>query len=167
MSGPAVEHIASALLYEGYLLYPYRRSAVKNRQRFNFGVLYPEAHARGADGSDASEMRTECLLRVEADARLDINVRFLHPFVRAPERPGEADFLFETPPPLQERLGFGLILPELGIGDPVLDRLQLIGWTCGLKDSLEGRTRDGTAPDNGGRAHRGRVPQGLLFRTVR
>lgn len=34
-----VDQIATAVLYEGYLLYPYRASAVKNRQRFNFGVL--------------------------------------------------------------------------------------------------------------------------------
>ena len=46
MSATSVERIASALLYEGYLLYPYRRSAVKNRQRFNFGVIYPEAYSR-------------------------------------------------------------------------------------------------------------------------
>ena len=50
MSATSVERIASALLYEGYMLYPYRRSAVKNRQRFNFGVIYPEAHSPGAAG---------------------------------------------------------------------------------------------------------------------
>ena len=32
-----VERVANAVLYEGYMLYPYRRSAVKNQQRFNFG----------------------------------------------------------------------------------------------------------------------------------
>ncbi len=88
MSGAAVEQVASALLYEGYLLYPYRRSAVKNRQRFNFGVIYPEAHAR-AEAGDAGEMRTECLIQGDADARLDVSVRFLHLFVRTPEQPGE------------------------------------------------------------------------------
>ena len=36
-----VDLIARTVLYEGYLLYPYRPSAVKNRQRFTFGVLYP------------------------------------------------------------------------------------------------------------------------------
>ena len=69
----AVEKIANAVLYEGYLLYPYRRSAVKNRQRFNFGVLYPP---KFCDGSDTFEMRTECL--VEGDKpSLDIKTRFL------------------------------------------------------------------------------------------
>jgi len=36
-----VERIAEAVLYEGYMLYPYRPSSVKNQQRWNFGVLYP------------------------------------------------------------------------------------------------------------------------------
>ena len=38
-----VEQIAKAVLYEGYMLYPYRPSSVKNRQRWNFGVVYPQA----------------------------------------------------------------------------------------------------------------------------
>lgn len=92
MSAPPVEQVASALLYEGYLLYPYRRSAVKNRQRFNFGVIYPEAHARAEGGGDACEMRTECLVQGDADARLDVSVRFLHLFARPPERPGEPEW---------------------------------------------------------------------------
>lgn len=37
--------IAQAVLYEGYLLYPYRLSSVKNRKRFTFGVLYPPSYA--------------------------------------------------------------------------------------------------------------------------
>ena len=52
MSLDRVEKIASALLYEGYLLYPYRPSAVKNRQRFNFGVLYPREYCEHQQGSD-------------------------------------------------------------------------------------------------------------------
>ena len=44
VSLPLVEKIANAVLYEGYLLYPYRSSAVKNRQRWNFGVVYPSAY---------------------------------------------------------------------------------------------------------------------------
>ena len=45
-----VEKIADAVLYEGYLLYPYRQSAVKNRQRFNFGVLYPREYCEAQAG---------------------------------------------------------------------------------------------------------------------
>ena len=42
MNTKSVDAIANAVLYEGYMLYPYRPSSVKNRQRFNFGVLYPQ-----------------------------------------------------------------------------------------------------------------------------
>ena len=41
MNLAAVEKIAHAVLYEGYLLYPYRRSSVKNQMRWTFGTLYP------------------------------------------------------------------------------------------------------------------------------
>jgi hypothetical protein len=74
-----VERIADALLYEGYLLYPYRRSAVKNRQRFNFGVLYPEEHvaAGGSDTADRCFMQIECLVLGAAATTLSLKVRFL------------------------------------------------------------------------------------------
>ncbi|MBV8267704.1 MAG: hypothetical protein JO252_15370, partial [Planctomycetaceae bacterium] len=39
-----VKKIADAVLYEGHLLYPYRLSALKNRQRWTFGRLFPRAH---------------------------------------------------------------------------------------------------------------------------
>ena len=52
MSREDVAAVARTLLYEGYLLYPYRPSSVKNRQRFNFGVIYPERYSRGQDAVD-------------------------------------------------------------------------------------------------------------------
>jgi hypothetical protein len=66
-----VDRIAAALLYEGYMLYPYRPSAVKNRQRFNFGIVEPA-------GDDACYMQTECLLRGAAATKLTMTARFLH-----------------------------------------------------------------------------------------
>ena len=42
MNFATVEKIANAVLYEGYILYPYRPSSTKNRQRWNFGTLYPQ-----------------------------------------------------------------------------------------------------------------------------
>ncbi|HVF92052.1 MAG TPA: hypothetical protein VNH22_18455 [Blastocatellia bacterium] len=75
-----VEKIASAVLYEGYILYPYRASAVKNRQRWNFGALYPRAFslAQGLPGVDACAMQTECLALASPGAAVDVRVRFLH-----------------------------------------------------------------------------------------
>ncbi len=77
MNPEGIEKIANAVFYEGYLLYPYRSSAVKNRQRFNFGVLYPRDHCAKNPGSDAWEMQTECLVRRSVDTTVEIKTRFL------------------------------------------------------------------------------------------
>lgn len=77
MNGDIVEKIANAVLYEGYMLYPYRPSAVKNRQRFNFGVLYPREHCDLQAGSDNWEMQTECLVLGNSATPLEVKVRFL------------------------------------------------------------------------------------------
>ena len=47
MTFEAVQRIADAVLYEGYLLYPYRAGSSKNRVRFQFGVVMPRAFALG------------------------------------------------------------------------------------------------------------------------
>lgn len=73
-----VERIADAVLYEGYILYPYRPSAVKNQQRFNFGVLCPDSYALAHQVSESSLMRTECLIEVDSSSALDVKIRFLH-----------------------------------------------------------------------------------------
>src|SRR5262249_5217060 len=76
MKPDLVKRIADAVLYEGYILYPYRPS-VKNRQRWTFGGLYPEAFCRAQNGADASSNQTECLVR-GSRAILKVIVRFLH-----------------------------------------------------------------------------------------
>jgi hypothetical protein len=73
----AVDQIAKAVLYEGYMLYPYRPSAVKNQQRWNFGVLYPQAYSAAQQGADACLSQTECLVRGSVLPSIDIRVRFL------------------------------------------------------------------------------------------
>ncbi|MEW2625987.1 hypothetical protein [Streptomyces sp. NPDC048106] len=78
--------VADAVLYEGYLLYPYRRSSAKNRVRWQFGVLLPREWVErygpvtpGVSGSaDSWYQRTECLVRVlRDDAVLRLRVRYL------------------------------------------------------------------------------------------
>jgi hypothetical protein len=76
MNFGAAEPIARAVLYEGYILYPYRPSAIKNRQRWTFGGIFPRGFADHA-GSDPWTMQTQCLVR-GLDPVLDIKVRFLH-----------------------------------------------------------------------------------------
>ena len=46
--------IADAVLYEGYLLYPYRASSRKNQTRWQFGVLGPPGAADAGIGEDDS-----------------------------------------------------------------------------------------------------------------
>ncbi|MEV7976997.1 hypothetical protein [Streptomyces sp. NPDC086519] len=80
--------VADAVLYEGYLLYPYRRSSPKNRARWQFGVLFPRDWVEadgpvrpGVSGSaDSWYQQTECLVRVgrpDAAVRLRVRVRYL------------------------------------------------------------------------------------------
>ena len=88
MNQALVDQIASAVLYEGYLLYPYRPS-VKNRQRWTFGGLYPRSysdqpgrhrplgHADGMPGLDGTKQLGSSRVRV----------RFLH-LQRPPDRAG-------------------------------------------------------------------------------
>ncbi len=77
-----VEKIANAVLYEGYILYPYRPSAIKNQQRWNFGAVYPEKFSEMQNGTDACLMRTECLISGDDGATLDVKIRFLQMVTR-------------------------------------------------------------------------------------
>ena len=69
--------VADAILYEGYLLYPYRKSAQKNQSRFQFGVLMPPAYG-AVDPYEPSASQAECLLECDNDTRIWILARFLH-----------------------------------------------------------------------------------------
>lgn len=73
-----VNQIAKAVLYEGYMLYPYRPSSVKNRQRWNFGVLYPQVYNEAQGGEETCSMQTECLVSGNAGTGLEMKLRFLH-----------------------------------------------------------------------------------------
>jgi hydrogenase maturation protease len=72
-----VRRIADAVLYEGYVLWPYRRSAMKNQQRWTFGGVFPEAYSAQRK-DDPAEMRSECLLEGDAVSSIEASVRFLH-----------------------------------------------------------------------------------------
>jgi hypothetical protein len=72
----AARAVADAVLYEGYVLYPYRASARKNQMRWQFGVVVPRAVA-AADSSERFAVRTECLVRAGGEPRLTVRVRCL------------------------------------------------------------------------------------------
>jgi hypothetical protein len=77
--------VAESVLYEGYLLYPYRRSSPKNHVRWQFGVVAPAswvevnvpADSSVAGSVEAACQQTECLLEAPDDAVVHVRVRFL------------------------------------------------------------------------------------------
>lgn len=74
-----VAAVADAVLFEGYLLYPYRASAQKNRLRWQFGVLTP-----AADLCEPDRSRTECLLEPGHATTVRLRLRFLRLQARQP-----------------------------------------------------------------------------------
>jgi len=82
--------VADAVLFEGYLLYPYRASAQKNRVRWQWGVLTP-----AGDTSEPTRNRTECLIEpvatpdmtTDTTAQLRVRLRFLRLQARQPCTP--------------------------------------------------------------------------------
>ena len=115
--------VADAVLYEGYLLYPYRTSSEKNRVRWQFGVLAPRdwIEARGparesvAGSADTWRQRTECLLEARASARLRVRLRFLqlqHRSVRRRGADGEFVEVGELEVDGQRHLTFDEAVPQ-------------------------------------------------------
>ena len=76
MSLELARRVADAVLYEGYVLYPYRASSQKNRIRWQFGVLVPRSRGDAGD-SEPWLNQTECLLEPGDDPMLQIGLRFL------------------------------------------------------------------------------------------
>ena len=77
MNRALIDKLARALLYEGYVLYPYRPS-VKNTQRWTFGGIYPKAWSEAQNGTDAFVMQTQCLIEAGAASKVAVTIRFLH-----------------------------------------------------------------------------------------
>ncbi|MDT5145477.1 MAG: hypothetical protein QOC58_122 [Mycobacterium sp.] len=75
--------VADAVLYEGYLLYPYRGTSSKNQSRWQFGVLGPPGAAAAGLGEDDS-MAAEFL--VDGAGTMTLVVRFLQLQHRRTER---------------------------------------------------------------------------------
>lgn len=92
MNFAAADEVAKAVLYEGYVLYPYRPSAIKNRQRWTFGGVYPAA----CPTAGASRMESQCLVEGNGDTGIEVRVRFLHPLAR---QVGELTAPLEMLPP--------------------------------------------------------------------
>jgi hypothetical protein len=139
--------VADAVLYEGYLLYPYRTSSEKNRVRWQFGVLAPRRwiEARGparesvAGSADTWRQRTECLLEGRSSARLRVRLRFLqlqHRSVRRRGADGELVEVGELDVNGQRHLTFDEAVPqECDLAVPLDD----LGNDLGKLNDLDGR----------------------------
>ncbi|KOG31573.1 hypothetical protein [Streptomyces resistomycificus] len=108
--------VADAVLFEGYVLYPYRASAAKNRLRWQFGVLVPPGW--GAECEEHDFQHTECLMEPKEGATLSVEVRFLHARRRTVQR-ARADGGFDT-------------VAELRLDDRVL-----VPWDEGGEERVE------------------------------
>ncbi len=75
--------VADAVLYEGYLLYPYRASSRKNQTRWQFGVLGPPGAAEAGIGEDDT---LSAQFLVDGADGIKLVVRFLQLQHRAAER---------------------------------------------------------------------------------
>lgn len=97
MTAPAADPIAGAraiadtVLFEGYMLYPYRANDAKNRVRWQFGVLAPPAFV-ATEPSERAQLQTDCLLEGH-DVAVTVRIRFLQVQRRAVQQHTCADFV--------------------------------------------------------------------------
>jgi hypothetical protein len=77
VSQSTLDRLVAATLYEGYILYPYRPSSVKNQVRWTFGGVHPRAWSEASGGTDPWTTQTECLLRATDATAVSVRVRFL------------------------------------------------------------------------------------------
>jgi hypothetical protein len=91
--------VADAVLYEGYVLYPYRASSRKNQLRWQFGVLVPKDFSV-ADGNERWSIHTESLVDPGALCSLFVRIRCLQVRHRALEARSDEDGGFVVTPSL-------------------------------------------------------------------
>ena len=72
------ESIARAVLYEGYMLYPYRASAIKNRQRCTFGTLFPAQHPDVLRGAESCRHQMQCLVNAAPSSMITLACAFFN-----------------------------------------------------------------------------------------
>lgn len=135
-----VRALADAILYEGYLLYPYRKSSAKNRVRWQFGIVAPRDWAESAGpvpesvaGSVESwQQQTECLVEPTSEAeaaRVHVRVRFLQWLTKTVER-REPDGRFVPVESLEDESG----TPQLSFDEAVPHECDIV---AALPDLLE------------------------------
>jgi hypothetical protein len=139
MNKDKIDQIASAVLYEGYLLYPYRPS-VKNRQRWTFGGIYPKSYSDRQSGTEPWFSQTECLIQGTSASSLTVRARFLQLQVRQvePARSHQLDERTDSSPStwqeaVEREVTFA---PEMVLAAPI-DELQLCSFSFPYRSEQE------------------------------
>lgn len=83
-----VQAIEGAVLYDGFILYPYRTAPLRRQHRWSFGPLYPRAYALARDAQLCSQ-QVQCLIRGDTDTQVEIRTCFLQLTDRQPGRLAE------------------------------------------------------------------------------
>lgn len=107
---PEVARLVRALLHEGYLLYPYRPSAVKNRFRWTVGALLPRPPL-GEVATEPSGLAVDLLVVAPEGTQVATRLAFLHVLERPPSGPAPAE-------PHQEATERALDLAPFALGGP-------------------------------------------------
>jgi hypothetical protein len=137
-----VEKIAAAVLYEGYVLWPYRRSAQKNQRRWTFGGVYPRAYSEAEGGNDPWLMQTQCLI-VGQEPTVEVKVRFLHVVERRIGRKdaqGALEFVDELRIGGKRYLAWEeaaereVVMPSLGLADLETPMRAMISVPAGIDE---------------------------------
>jgi hypothetical protein len=136
----AARQVADAVLYEGYVLYPYRASARKNQLRWQFGVLGPPA------STEASTMRTQVVVEGGPRTRVSVRIRGLQVQARTVEesdgtggfRPVAAldtgERIWTT---FEEAVEHEVDLPDVGLEDLVdADRCVEVAWPARREEEI-------------------------------
>jgi len=72
-----LDDLTRTLLYEGYSLFPYHRSAIKNQKPVPFGVVFPENYNNYNEHAH-SMMHSQSIIKGNKNTKINIDVRFLH-----------------------------------------------------------------------------------------
>ncbi len=141
--------VADAVLYEGYLLYPYRASARKNQIRWQWGVLVPPTYAAAGHGEYATS-HTECLLDPGTGPVLHIRLRFLQLLHRSggdgpvPEFDEAVEHEIDSVLPVSELLDTERVIPvTVPGGTETTDGLTRQRWPLSGEIRLSARRLEG------------------------
>jgi hypothetical protein len=145
----AVRSIADAVLYEGYILYPYRASSQKNQSRWQFGVVMAPGYA-AADPSESSFTQAECVLEHTGQPVVQVILRFLQVQRRTTEGWGPDQAWDEA----VEREIEVTARPEALLSGGVVEEFAIPGG-----EDREPHDEAGSPHDEGGGPHGGTGPR--------